>query len=62
MADATGERTFTYNLGGTLKLPREDLPAFFGLRRFTHEYDTATGFKVQPSTSEALQVEAAVAV
>jgi RHS repeat-associated protein len=48
VADYTGTRTFTYNLSGTLELQREDLPGFFGSRRLTHEYDTATGFKGRP--------------
>ncbi|HYC71645.1 MAG TPA: RHS repeat-associated core domain-containing protein, partial [Opitutaceae bacterium] len=40
VTDATGTRTFTYNLAGTLELQREDLPAFFGSRRLTYQYDT----------------------
>ncbi|MCW5549918.1 MAG: RHS repeat-associated core domain-containing protein [Opitutaceae bacterium] len=49
VADYTGTRTFTYNLGGTLELQREDLPAFFGSRRLTYEYDTAAGTKGRPT-------------
>jgi RHS repeat-associated protein len=41
VADYTGTRTFTYNLGGSLELQREDLPTFYGSRRITQEYDTS---------------------
>ena len=51
VSDFIGTRTFNYNLGGTLELQSEDLPAFFSSRRLTYEYDlTGTGTKGRLTT------------
>ena len=43
VTDATGTRTFSYNLSGTLELQYEDLPGFYDTRRVGRGYDTTTG-------------------
>lgn len=59
VTDATGTRTFNYNLGtnGTLELQSEDLPSYFGSRRVTYPHATtavvgrATGVQLGTSSN-----------
>lgn len=60
VTDATGTRTFNYNLGATLELQSEDLPSYFGSRRVTYPHATSgavigrsTGLQLGTSGSPA---------